>query len=83
MRISNAQKEYCMHNLVSMIVESLSEEYPNVSPNKLLADFSQSETYAKLYNPKTRLWAEGPDYVLGLYAEENNLDISFLSPTFI
>lgn len=78
MRIAKAGKEYCMHNLVSMVVESLSEEYPSTPKNQHLLDFSKSKTYAKLYDPKTRLWAEGPDYILGLYAKEKNMKISFL-----
>ena len=78
MRIAKAGKEYCMHNLVSMVVESLSEEYPSTPKNQHLLDFIKSKTYAKLYDPKTRLWAEGPDYILGLYAKEKNMKISFL-----
>lgn len=78
MRMTKSRKEYCMHNLVSMIVESLSEEYPAIPKNQHLLDFSKSKTYAQLYDPKTKLWAEGPDYILGLYADEKNLKISFL-----
>lgn len=77
-RVTKAGKEYCMHNLVSMIVEILAEEHSSTPINQHLIDFSQSKTYAKLYDYKTRLWAEGPDYILGLYAEEKNIRISFL-----
>lgn len=64
------RKEYCMHNLASQVIEKLVMEYPQKKEEDLVADFTQSNTYKKLFDEKTRLWAEGPDYILNLYYEE-------------
>ena len=63
-------KEYCMHNLVSMVVEKLHARYPQNSEIDLMCEFSQSKTYALLFEPETGLWKEGPDYILSLYTKE-------------
>lgn len=63
-------KEYCMHNLVSMVVEKLHAHYPQYSEIDLISEFSQSRTYALLFDLETGLWKEGPDYILSLYTKE-------------
>lgn len=63
-------KEYCMHNLVSMVVEKLHFCHPQYSEIDLMCEFSQSKTYALLFEPETGLWKEGPDYILSLYTKE-------------
>lgn len=65
-------KEYCMHNLVSMVVEKLHFCHPQYSEIDLMCEFSQSKTYALLFEPETGLWKEGPDYILSLYSKERN-----------
>lgn len=77
MGVSQNAKEFCMHNLVSMATEIMTQN-TSISAVSFLEEFSKSKTYAKLYDPKTRLWAEGPNYILGLYAEEKGLNFSFL-----
>ena len=77
MGVNQKAKEFCMHNLVSMATEIMTQN-TNISAVSFLEEFSKSKTYAKLYDPKTRLWAEGPNYILGLYAEEKGLNFSFL-----
>lgn len=64
------RKQYCMHNLLSMVMEKLIIVFPHEKEEDLMADFTQSDTYRKLLDEKTRLWAEGPDYILNLYYEE-------------
>lgn len=78
MSVSKEGKEYCMHNLVSMVIGKLCLIYPQLSADELLFTFSKSKTYRKLFNPETRLWAEGPDYILGLYAEEKGVKLKYL-----
>lgn len=63
-------KEYCMNNLVSMIVEKLHTRYPQYSEIDLMSEFSQSRTYALLFDSETGLWKEGPDYIISLYEKE-------------
>ena len=36
-----------------------------------MLDFSQSHTYEALFDFATEIWKEGPDYLRGLYEEEN------------
>lgn len=75
MAVNDPGKEYCAYNLVTMVIESLCELFPSASRNQLLTTFSQSKTYSLLYDFETRLWAEGPDYILEMYAKETGFDI--------
>lgn len=67
---NGVNKEYCMHNLVSMVVEKLHARYPQNSEIDLISEFSQSRTYVLLFDSETGLWKEGPDYILSLYTKE-------------
>lgn len=67
---NDVNKEYCMHNLVSMVVEKLHTRYPQYSETDLMSEFSQSRTYALLFDSETGLWKEGPDYIISLYEKE-------------
>ena len=70
--IKNSQKEYCANNLASTVITKLRINYPDVRYSKLVSDFMDSKTYDKLYDYDTRLWAEGPSYILELYLKEMN-----------
>lgn len=70
MRMTKEQKCYCASNLVSMIIESLVEIYPNKSQDELVAWFSKTETYSKLFDFGTTLWTRGPDYILEVLGDE-------------
>lgn len=78
MAVKKDSKAYCAHNLVVMVINTLHSIYPNISNEELLSEFSQSKTYSLLYDFKTRLWAEGPDYILGLYAKEKGVRLKVL-----
>lgn len=67
---NSINKEYCMHNLVSMVVEKLHFCHPQYSEIDLMCEFSQSKTYALLFEPETGLWKEEPDYIISLYEKE-------------
>lgn len=64
------QKDYCINNLTSLVIDKLSRENPGKSNIELAAEFLSSHTYELLADHETRLWAEGPDYIIGLYQEE-------------
>ena len=68
--ISKAQKEYCMHNLASSVIQRLEYE-DGKTPAIAAAMFMQSKTYVKLLDPGTGLWAEGADYIFDLFKSEN------------
>jgi len=66
----NDQKEYCANNLVARIIEILSEEQPDKSMAEIVSSFMESKTYSLLMDFSTRLWAEGPDYIIEIYKRE-------------
>ena len=65
-----------VENEVFEIVEKLEKysEKHNVSFDKAFSIFAKSQIYNQLFNYETRLWTEGPDYLLKLF--EDNIDIS-------
>lgn len=69
--ITQKQKEYCVHNLAAMVLNKICQSNKGLSYSEAAESFFSSLTYAALINPKTYLWAEGPDYILGLFEEEN------------
>ena len=70
MGVTRENKEYCMHNLVSMVVEKLHACYPQYSEIDLISEFSQSRTYALLFDSETGLWQEGRENIYSLYTKE-------------
>lgn len=69
MAVDKAGKQYCISNLVAMVVRFLSEDY-NIACDIALGKFVQSRTYALLCDTETGLWTQGPDYILSLYKKE-------------
>lgn len=65
-------KEYCMHNLVAMVINKLCMCNSKYSEIDLISNFSQSRTYALLFDSETGLWKGGPDYIISLYEKERN-----------
>ena len=65
------QKVFCANNLVGMIVSGLMEMNPKESQPEIMSRFCKSETYKQLYDFKTELWKEGPDYLAFLWEHEN------------
>ena len=70
--INKSQKEYCANNLAAMAIEQLRNMYPEVRFSKLVSNFMDSKTYELLYDFETGMWAEGPDYILEWYLDEQN-----------
>lgn len=66
------QKDYCINNLASLVIDKLGRENPGKGNIELTAEFMSSHTYELLADYETRLWAEGPDYIIELYKEETN-----------
>lgn len=68
--ITKKQKEYCIHNLSAMVLEIMREKDPEKDISQLSSEFFSSKTYEKLSDVRTRLWAEGPDFIHDMYVEE-------------
>ena len=66
------QKLYCANNLVAMIVSEQMEEHPEKTQQEIMVRFCKSETYQQLYNFKTGLWKEGPDYLVSMWEDEEH-----------
>lgn len=64
------QIEFCMDLAVSEIVDILRKEQSHLSYEDVLEQFSKTETYKKIYDPTTRLWAEGSAYLIDFYREK-------------
>lgn len=75
MAVSKEGKEHCIHNLVTEVIDSLSEYFPNIPINNLMFEFTKSNTYALLCNIKTGMWMEGPDYILDWYIKEKGISL--------
>ncbi len=70
MAVDKYGKQYCINNLVMMIVETIQMKRPDLDSNTILEQFTRSRTYGLLYDTETGLWTEGPDYIIGLWREE-------------
>lgn len=73
MAVTKEVKEFCAHNLVSIIIQDIKEYFPNTDENQILSDFTASKTYTQLFREETGLWAEGSDYIMNMYLEEKNI----------
>lgn len=73
MKATKEAKEFCAHNLVSMVISDIKEYFPNTPENQILSDFTSSKTYSELFREETGLWAEGPDYIINMYLEEKGI----------
>ena len=56
--------------LVTMVVQSRAEREGR-SFSEVFSEFRKSDTYAQLFDPKTGLWMNGPDYI----SDEYDLEI--------
>lgn len=74
MKATKEAKEFCAHNLVSMVINDIKEYFPYTPENQILSDFTSSKTYSELFREETGLWAEGPDYIMNMYFEEKAIN---------
>lgn len=68
--MNKEEKIYCVHNLASLVIDELLMKFPNTDPVDLFRNFYGSRTYKKLCDVDTRLWAEGPIYIMNMYLKE-------------
>ena len=73
MAVTKEVKEFCAHNLVSVIIRDIKEYFPDTDDTQILANFTSSATYSNLFREETGLWAEGPDYIMNMYLEEKGV----------
>lgn len=67
--ISKEKMDYTIDLLITMVVEELSE-MTGESQKKLISDFLTSKTGKLLYDESSKLWWNGPSYIVDMYIEE-------------
>lgn len=68
-KISKEKMDYTIDLLITMIVDEIAED-SDKNRNNILTDFLCSKTGKALYDPSTKLWCNGPSYIVELYNEE-------------
>lgn len=63
-----------IENLVHLMVAKIALELLNIFKNEdcfgVIENFSNSRTFANLFNFDTELWHESPNYIIECYLEE-------------
>ncbi len=67
--LTESQMEACAVMAMRMMLEDFSDEKGCSFPDALVR-FAGSRTYQMLFDYDTRLWAEGPDYLRGVWMRE-------------
>lgn len=67
--ISKEKMDYTIDLLITMVIDEIAEE-TGKDRKEVLTDFLCSKTGKALYDEKTRLWCNGPSYIVELYMEE-------------
>ena len=67
--ISKEKMNYTIDLLVTMVTDEIAEE-TGKDRKEILTDFLCSKTGKALYDEKTKLWCNGPEYIAELYREE-------------
>ena len=70
--ITDEQKKYAIDLLVTMVAEELAEKQ-KVDAAKALSEFIASETGKLLYDEESKLWWNGPSYIVDMYLKEKKV----------
>ena len=68
-KISKEKMDYTIDLLITMVIDEIVAD-TGKNRNDVLTDFLCSKTGIALYDPVTRLWCNGPSYIVELYKEE-------------
>lgn len=67
--VSKEKMNYTIDLLITMVTDEIAEETGR-DRKEVLTDFLCSKTGKALYDETTRLWCNGPSYIVELYMEE-------------
>ena len=67
--MKTSTKEFIMESLVTMMVFDRARREVR-DPVEILREFRKSRTYQNLYDSRTGLWENGPDYLSEEYDDE-------------
>lgn len=68
--VSNELKEWCASVTMRDMLFKLAKQ-ENITYEEALLKFTASPIYNALYDFKTDIWKEGPDYLLDLYEQSS------------
>ena len=71
--LSKEKIDFTIDLLITMVTDEIAEETGR-DRKEILTDFLCSQTGRTLYDEKTRLWCNGPSYIVELYMEELKKD---------
>lgn len=63
------QTDFAIDTLASMVIYELSEE-SGKNIEDIFSEFYDSKTCKALYDERTKLWWNGPSYIVDMYKEE-------------
>ncbi len=69
MAFAKEKMDFTIDLLITMVVQEIAEELGKDS-KEVLEEFLCSNTCKALYDKETRLWCNGPSYIVELYMEE-------------
>lgn len=67
--ITEEQKKFAVDAMVTLVVEELACDLKR-DPTMVLKDFVASKTGALLYDESSKLWWNGPSYIVDMYKKE-------------
>lgn len=67
--VSKDRIDYTIDILITMVVEEIVEDTGKPAKD-ILSDFMLSKTGKALYDENTKLWCNGPSYIVDMYKEE-------------
>lgn len=71
--LTEEQKAFAIDMMTTLVVEALVEEL-EMDSNRVLSDFILSKTGRLLYDESSKLWWNGPAYIVQMYKEEKETD---------
>lgn len=67
--VTEEQKKFAVDAMVTLVVEELVHDL-KLDPSIVLKDFVASKTGALLYDESSKLWWDGPSYIVAMYKNE-------------
>ena len=65
------QKNFAIDGIITLVVDELASK-TGKSPNDILNDFINSKTGSLFYDETSKLWANGPEYIISMYLDEHS-----------
>lgn len=67
--VTEEQKKFAVDAMIALVVEELANDL-KLDPTAAVKEFVASKTGALLYDESSKLWWNGPSYIVDMYKEE-------------